>query len=105
MFKNKEQQREFQRVWMANRRAEYIAKHGGRCLKCQSEKNLEFHHRDQSQKLEHKIWSWRRERIEQELVKCDLLCRSCHFQETAKERKFYTAAHGTITAYKDYDCR
>ena len=72
----KELQREYQRKWMARRRAEYFAdKH---CLKCDRTDNLEIHHRDPSQKISHRIWSWSKKRREEELKKCDVLCADCH---------------------------
>jgi len=104
-FKNIEEQRNFQRHWVAKRRAEYIHLHGGCCGSCSSKEDLEFHHRDRSQKLNHRIWSWRRVRIETELAKCELLCRTCHGVETAKERAYYTSPHGTLTSYTNYKCR
>lgn len=79
-----EAKREYQRRWLADRRAEYIAKCGGCCKSCGSSVFLEFHHLDPAAKESHRIWSWRRERIEAEVAKCILLCRECHKEETAK---------------------
>ncbi len=104
-YKDKEAQREFQRAWMSKRRASYIVTYGGCCIACGATDNLEFHHRDRGTKTEHKIWSWNPKRIEKELKKCDLLCHGCHHKETAKERGYYKAPHGTLSAYKDYGCR
>jgi len=111
MFKDKQQQRDFQRNWCAARRAEYISLRGGCCEECAAVVNLEFHHRELSTKIDHKIWFWRRERIDVEISKYDLLCRDCrdcrdcHAKETAKERGYGLAPHGTLTAYKSYECR
>jgi hypothetical protein len=104
-YKDKEAQREFQRTWIAKRRKRYVAEKGGKCTTCGSKKNLEFHHRDRDEKIDHKMWSWNPERIKEELSKCELLCHACHHEETAKERGYYTASHGTLTAYKDHGCR
>jgi hypothetical protein len=104
-YKNKEIQREFQRLWLIERRKQHIKKRGGKCICCDSKKRLEFHHRNRATKISHKIWSWSHQRIEKELDKCDLLCHACHHKETAKERGYYTAPHGTLTAYKGYGCR
>jgi hypothetical protein len=104
-YKDKAKQLECQRNWIAARRARYESERGGCCQKCKSAVNLEFHHRVREEKISNRIWGWRKERIEAELAKCDLLCRDCHFLETAKEREYYTAPHGTLTSYQNYKCR
>jgi 5-methylcytosine-specific restriction endonuclease McrA len=104
-YKDESKQREYQRLWKAARRTEYILRRGGVCESCESPWNLEFHHRFREQKLDHKIWSWSRPRIEAELKKCELLCQDCHFKETAKERDYYTSPHGSLNSYKSCGCR
>lgn len=84
-FKSAEKKREYQRVWYAKRRAYYVAEAGGVCMKCEGTSDLEFHHRDPKDKFTHRIWSLKRERIEAELAKCDLLCRDCHLDEHGGE--------------------
>lgn len=98
-------QREYQRKWKAARRHEYLETRGNKCEECDSREDLEFHHRNRDEKLSHNIWSWRRERIEAELVKCDLLCSKCHLKETFRERKWGVYTHGTITCYHATKCR
>lgn len=98
-------QREYQRRWKAERRAEFLAKRGNKCEKCGVIENLEFHHRNKDEKLSHRIWTWSRQRIEEELRKCDLLCVDCHFSETVKERGYYNYVHGTHTCYRETKCR
>ena len=104
-YQEREKKRAYGRAWTAARRAEYLAKRGGHCERCPSSLHLEFHHRDRDLKVSHRIWSWSRVRIEAELLKCDLLCKTCHDEETAKERGYYQAPHGTLTSYKNYRCR
>lgn len=106
-YKKSEKQKEYQRNKSRERRKFYIKLCGGRCKKCGSTKLLEFHHRDRETKVFDiaVVWTRRQETIEKELNKCDLLCHICHHKETAKERGYYTAPHGTITAYKRYGCR
>ena len=104
-YADSEAQRKYQRNWCAARRSAHIKARGGICYKCGSSEDLEFHHRDRTKKLDHKVWSWALPRIAAELEKCDLLCRPCHCLETATERGYYMAQHGTLTAYKAYDCR
>lgn len=50
-----------------------------------------------------KIWSRSKERIERELLRCVLLCRTCRTRKRSTERA-ETRGHGTITSYK-YGCR
>lgn len=44
---------------------------------------LQFHHRDPKQKVQNiaymVIQSWSRERVLEEIAKCDVLCANCHF--------------------------
>jgi hypothetical protein len=104
-YKDKTQQREFQRKWRTKRRTDAIASRGGKCCACQSVDKLEFHHVDRSEKIDHRVFSWSRERMEKELAKCDLLCYKCHWEETAKERGYYNYVHGTLTCYKRGGCK
>lgn len=62
-----------------------IAYLGGSCVSCgynKSPRALTFHHRDRASKFKSisqmKDWSWAK--IEQELVKCDLMCFNCHME-------------------------
>lgn len=76
-YKDPLQRKEYQRKWCAARRAAYIA--GKVCAMCGGDRSLEFHHRNPDEKISHRIWSWSTVRLEAELAKCDVLCRSCHF--------------------------
>lgn len=96
-----QQKREYQRMWVRDRRNEYLAKFGSKCRLCDSTDKLEFDHIDSRTKIDHKIWSWARHRIETELDKCQLLCAACHIEKT------YTIEYadipkmcGTLQAYK-----
>jgi hypothetical protein len=61
----------------ARRRREWFDANGP-CTRCASWENLHLHHRDPSQKVSHKVWSWRDERRVVELAKCEVVCASCH---------------------------
>jgi hypothetical protein len=78
-------QREYQRRWMAARRAEALE--GASCVDCGSVDSLELDHRDRSEKVSHRIWSWSRDRMLAELAKCDWRCVACHRVRHAEERK------------------
>lgn len=82
-YKDKAKQLEYQRKWMAARRAEYFD--GKSCVTCGSTESLELDHIDPTTKVHHAIWSWRAERREAELAKCQPLCRDCHISKSRKE--------------------
>lgn len=76
--------RDYQREWVATRRAAYL--HGRSCVLCGSAENLEFDHANPEHKVSHRVWSWSRERLEAELAKCVILCRRCHQERHSLER-------------------
>lgn len=53
-YKNIEQQREYQRNWIADRRKEFFK--DKKCVYCTKTKNLELSHKDKTTKISHKIW-------------------------------------------------
>lgn len=69
-------QREYQRRWKHDRRAAWFD--GKTCARCGGTDRLEIHHRAPEKKVSHRIWSWSLERRDEELAKCDVLCRPCH---------------------------
>lgn len=75
-FATREGQRDYQRRWIARRRAEFFA--DKRCDWCGESEQLELHHRDTSKKEHHAIWSWSAARRLAEIAKCVVLCRPCH---------------------------
>lgn len=98
-YRDKEQQREYQRQWMADRRAKYVALHGGKCVDCERAEFLEFDHEDPSEKISHRIWSWSEVRIEEELGKCKLRCKHHHSKKSIAERNYPKRKHGTNLMY------
>jgi hypothetical protein len=95
-----EQKRSYDREWLRERRARYMA--GRVCLKCGSNERLEIHHRNPAEKISHKIWSWAEPRLLAELAKCDILCHDCHLKITIEQQR--TTEHGTGGMYK-HGCR
>jgi hypothetical protein len=83
-YKDPAAQREYQRQWMANRRAEYLADRS--CVLCGSTDALEIDHSNPRLKVEHRIWSWSRPRLEAELAKCIVVCHRCHNERHQLER-------------------
>ena len=91
-------QREYQRQWMARRRARYVEMFGGRCLLCGATEELEFDHRDPALKEREvrDLWSRREDVLLAELLKTRLLCRQCH---DFKSRLEVLPGHGTGAMY------
>ena len=84
-YKDPNKQREYQRLWMARRRSEWMEANGP-CVDCGSSEALEVDHSDQTTKVEHKVWSWSKVRREAELAKCVVRCYDCHMAKSVTER-------------------
>lgn len=98
----KELQREHGRQWVAKRRAAWFAdKH---CVLCGSREEIQIDHLDPAQKVEHRIWSWSKDRREAELAKCRVLCKRCHQERHAVDMR-KSPVHGTNAAYKGVSVR
>lgn len=102
-YKNPEKQREYQRKWRASRRQSWLEANGP-CIQCGALDNLEVDHVDKTQKISHKIWSWSEERRNEELSKCQVLCRVCHAAKSLIENGG-PPAHGTMNRYRRHGCR
>jgi 5-methylcytosine-specific restriction endonuclease McrA len=96
-----EAQREYQRLWIAKRRADFFA--DKYCVSCSSIERLELDHIDPSTKEHHAIWSWSKARRDIEIAKCQILCHDCHLKKTSAENS--TATHGSRTYYMEHKCR
>lgn len=95
--------REYQRRWMAKRRAEFFA--GKSCARCGSTRDLELDHIDWRSKWTHNIWSFRKIKRESELSKCQVLCRSCHKIKSgaeASEIKRKASDEAMVAALAEY---
>jgi 5-methylcytosine-specific restriction endonuclease McrA len=80
-YKNRYKQQEYQRKWVSNRRATWLAENGP-CIKCKSWDELEVDHINPLTKVDHRIWSWSLIRRTEELKKCQVLCRGCHLEKS-----------------------
>lgn len=88
--------REYQRNWVADRRSEWFSDKS--CNHCGATENLELNHKDPSTKVTHRIWSWSKEKREEELAKCEPLCEACHKAVTKKQFS-KPVPHGTKAGY------
>lgn len=77
-----------------------IDEFGGECMKCGSISELHFHHRDPTTKLFDIGGSLGNayHRLEEEALKCDLLCKDCH-------KAIHASQHGSISMYTNHRCR
>lgn len=94
-------QRQFNREWIARRRAAWLADKC--CAWCGSRQDLELDHVDPTVKVTHNVWSWTQARREVELAKCQVLCQRCHLVKTRDDRP--EVLHGTANMYHTYRCR
>lgn len=102
-----EKKKEYDREWVAKRRAEWFADKC--CVVCGATERLELDHinpptKDPKLKPGTGLWSWSKERREIELAKCQVLCHQHHLEKTARD---YAEAmqHGTSHMYDKYGCR
>jgi 5-methylcytosine-specific restriction endonuclease McrA len=103
MSNNVEYMREYMKARYHRRRADAIEKLGGKCVQCGSTSELEFDHIDPTTKsfvLGTKMAGVSEEKLQSEIAKCQLLCKSCH------EAKHHTAKgkHGTVSSYRYCKC-
>ena len=101
-YKNRDKQREYQKVWIRKRRELFFR--GKQCAKCGDDEFLELDHINPDEKWSHRIWSYSWENIMKEAAKCQVLCTVCHDEKT-KEDMGWIQEHGTVTSYKNYYCR
>jgi len=100
----KDEMREYQAKWIADRRNKYLR--NKKCLFCDAVDDLMFHHINPDQKESHRIWSWSTDRLEAELAKCVVMCRQCHEKmHRLMELHKRPLVHGTMHGYATYGCR
>ena len=95
-IKRREYQREYQRSWIARRRAEWMM--GKVCAICGTCENLEIDHIIPLEKEHNITWSWSMPRLLEELSKCQILCNIHHMEKTIAYRKSMMS-HGTRGMY------
>lgn len=100
-YRDREKKRAYDRKWIAARRAKYLG--GKLCAECGANDQLELHHINPTDKVTHKIWSWNKDRLENELSKCIFMCRKCH-TEWHRQYVLSKRIHGNSSTYKN-GCR
>jgi 5-methylcytosine-specific restriction endonuclease McrA len=98
-----EEQRAYQREWIARRRADWLADKA--CVRCGSTEDLEVDHIDRATKVTHRVWSWSQVRRDAELAKCQVLCGPHHKEKTKAD--YGEMPCGTNSKYTNvrYKCR
>lgn len=98
----REYMRNYQREWIARRRADYLSDKV--CVDCGSSSQLEVDHVDRTTKISHRIWSWNDVRRLAELAKCVTRCHDCHLTRTISQVSV-PIPHGTHSGYAYHRCR
>jgi len=99
---------EYFRKRRKERRKKFLQLLGGKCENCGTTKNLQFDHLDPKTKSRSigKIWHADENEIEDEVLKCQLLCEPCHRAKTLEKAEYGKESdHGTIWRYKKHKCR
>lgn len=103
-YRDREQQRAYQREWMRRRREAWFAENSP-CVDCGSGDRLELDHRDPDQKVDHCVWSWKEERRLAELAKCVVRCHDCHKIKSLQENLRRGHPDQKLTAYDVQEIR
>lgn len=98
--RTKEENRIYQLERYHRLRIESISQLGGRCVICGTTDTLEFHHINPEEKsfTIGDLWSIGRDKIQEELKKCELRCSKHH-------KEVHQASHGTLGYYRHQKCR
>lgn len=102
-YKNPDVQRAYQAGYLAGRRQTWLQENGP-CRQCQSWEGLELDHIDPATKTTHRVWSLSKAERDEELKKCQVLCRRCHREKT-NATLAKPLVHGTRHGYAKHGCR
>jgi hypothetical protein len=107
----KKYMREYMRKYAMERyyrkKQELIERLGGKCRVCGSTDSLQFDHKNHGSKdYEVTTKMWWSKNVDEEVAKCQLLCKSCHTLKSIGEKGHTVAkgTHGTLSAYRYCKC-
>lgn len=88
MVMGRDYHREYSRNYYRQKRAEYTALLGGRCVRCSATEKLQFDHIEDEGRIFRlgKLLSFSKEKAIEELKKCQLLCWPCHWDKTCADK-------------------
>lgn len=86
----REYHREYSKKYYHRKREELIKLLGGKCKKCSSTENLHFDHIDPTNRgfKIGKLLNYSKEKLMEEVQKCQLLCRKCHDKKSNNEGSY-----------------
>lgn len=91
------------------RKNEIISLLGGKCNKCGSVERLEIDHKNPDDKIFSVtlLLSFSKQRVNEEIKKCQLLCKKCHIEKNILEagNKPSKDNHGSLSCYQHQRCR
>lgn len=108
MPKTREQSAVYMRNRYQRRKKEALIKLGGACCRCGCTEDLEVDHTNRKEKTMpfSRMYAVNQARFDEELDKCQLLCKQCHVQKTIEERGHRKRTeHGTYASYRYSGCR
>lgn len=97
------QQRRYRRVM-----ARIIRDLGGKCVTCGTRFFLQTDHIDKKTKkfnISTGIYKKSKREVQEEVKKCQLLCRKCHREKGIREGDVVEAGHGSFSMYARKKCR
>lgn len=96
--------KEYNRKYYYKRRNAIIEYLGGKCKKCNSKENLEIDHINKKTKSFNitKRLTLNSSIVQDELKKCQLLCKECHLNKSVSEKEKWT--HGTMYGWMKKKC-
>lgn len=106
--------KEYFRRYYHQRKLDYQKLLESHCNKCGSTEDLQFDHIDPKTKsfTISKLMNYSKEKVLEELRKCQLLCKSCHLHKSQEEGSLSKKPHnkgkwkhGTTTSYMAKGCR
>jgi hypothetical protein len=108
MPRDKEQAREYSRLWTNNRRVAWIESKGSKCNLCGiTNVPFDIDHVDPKTKTYRvaNIWGRNEQIRTTELAKCQVLCKPCHKAKTRVEQYIANPEHATRIMYMSRGCR
>jgi 5-methylcytosine-specific restriction endonuclease McrA len=102
-YSDPDKQKKSNTQWRSTCREFFIDYMGRKCASCADVVGpFDFDHINPAEKKYsiNRIITRKKEFVLEELAKCQLLCKKCHKEKTAKDRRAHITEHGTYSMYK-----